>query len=542
MDSDSTPELAETAPLRRFRFGDVIADERYLTVTVDGETRQLTDLSWRFLLTLIDHAPNVASYEDLIHSVWNKQHVSDESVAQRLRQLRQALNDDPKEPKYIRNVRGAGYQLIPPVEQIFEDTGPARDEPKARSRTVIWGLVIGIGIAILAGIWWTSTNVADPNRLMATAQPQIDEMVSRADEYRNRGNAEANETAIDLYQQALAQDSEYLSALVGISLAYSHKTSKYELSADWAAKAADAADKALLIDPDHSGALAARGLADDARGRVSSAIRYYRESLKRNPEDQSIKASLAYLLQVQGHLYEALKLEAEALSEAPPTFFADYQIAIALDLAGLSAPSDRWLDRASTLHPDNIFLVEYRARQLVKSGRYLEAHNLLQDAGSDRFNYKVIDGIALLASNQQEVAFLLFSDANRVAETKGRICYECEAAAFLGSEDADNSKIETLLGSGREAVESGDEWPEFRLELAYLHLAIGDDKAAINSINEAFLLGYRDWKWIEATPLLRPLRGEARFRELVERMRADVAAQRSQIEADATLRPILMSN
>lgn len=51
------------------------------------------------------------SFDKLIQSVWAPAMVNEETVTQRVKLLRQALGDDSRNPRYLRSVRGLGYQL-----------------------------------------------------------------------------------------------------------------------------------------------------------------------------------------------------------------------------------------------------------------------------------------------------------------------------------------------------------------------------------------------------------------------------------------------
>ncbi len=96
----------------------------------------LPELSFRLLATLAHEAPAMVSKDDLIAKVWGDVVVSDETLMQRVRLLRQALGDDSQNPRFIASVRGRGYRLASPVEVI-----PARNTQHRYFRR--WPLVLG---------------------------------------------------------------------------------------------------------------------------------------------------------------------------------------------------------------------------------------------------------------------------------------------------------------------------------------------------------------------------------------------------------------
>lgn len=108
---------------------DIEIDSASGTVWRSGQVIDLPDLSFRLLRVLASRAPAMVSKDELIAEVWGDVVVSDETLMQRVRLLRQALGDDGQNPRYIASVRGRGYRLAAPVE-----TSPAGgQEPAAES-------------------------------------------------------------------------------------------------------------------------------------------------------------------------------------------------------------------------------------------------------------------------------------------------------------------------------------------------------------------------------------------------------------------------
>ena len=109
--ADSQQAGSPTQP-SRLRVDDLIVDLERRSVSRGAEPLDLTDRSFRLLETLIRNAPDVVSKDQLITEVWDDAVVSDETLAQRVRLLRQSLGDDSQQPRYVASVRGRGYRLV----------------------------------------------------------------------------------------------------------------------------------------------------------------------------------------------------------------------------------------------------------------------------------------------------------------------------------------------------------------------------------------------------------------------------------------------
>jgi len=81
-------------------------------VRKNGEPVNLAAKELELLRYLIDHRENVVSREDLLEGVWEYQPgVSSRTIDVHVAWVRQKLEDNPQNPRYIRTVRGVGYRF-----------------------------------------------------------------------------------------------------------------------------------------------------------------------------------------------------------------------------------------------------------------------------------------------------------------------------------------------------------------------------------------------------------------------------------------------
>lgn len=521
-----------------FKIGDVIVDPRRKVFEKNGIEQPQSDLTWRFMMALINAAPKLVTYEQLAQFVWQQQHVSDETIAQRVRTLRQALDDDPKSPTYIRTVRGRGYQLIALVTEVKIIVPPqTKAAIKKNIKLRAFAITGVIALALITGvIFWPAEAPVDTP---FSSSLKTEDIIHRAEEYRRQGSVSANEMAIKLYETVLASDETHQAALTGLAFSYAQRTSKYNQSPTWALEAERLADRAMLQDPNDPRAFGARGLADDVRGRVSSAISYYQKALELNPKDEDIRSSVAYLLQVKGKYYEALKLETVSANRRTQSYYSDFQIALALGAAGLSKPSQRWLEKAQLLRPDNVFMAEYIAQTIMKDGEFETVILELSGLKSRRFQQDVLLAMSLQAVGDQKSATIVFGQAYEKAKQNGKTCYACLAYFLQADRMEFEPEAHDVLSMVNRAFRSGDEWPSYRVELAYLKASVGRQEDAMESLQQAYALGYRDGVWLAQSPFLQDLSKRSDFTALLDKMQNSVALERTKIVNDQALSSLL---
>jgi DNA-binding response OmpR family regulator len=112
------------AVLRRFerplsptpiRAGDIDIDPGAMTLVVRGQPVPTTATEFRLLDYFARHAGRVFSRDQLLDSVWrDTAYVTPRSVDVYVRRIREKIEADPENPRYLRTVRGAGYRFEVP--------------------------------------------------------------------------------------------------------------------------------------------------------------------------------------------------------------------------------------------------------------------------------------------------------------------------------------------------------------------------------------------------------------------------------------------
>src|SRR5580698_6183565 len=106
---------AKGAPqLDVFEFGSIRVDLRGTEVTRNGEVVNLSAREFQLLRFFIEHRGETVSRDVLLRDVWGYgAKIYTRTVDMRIANLRQQLEDDPKQPKFILTVQGLGYKFKP---------------------------------------------------------------------------------------------------------------------------------------------------------------------------------------------------------------------------------------------------------------------------------------------------------------------------------------------------------------------------------------------------------------------------------------------
>jgi len=95
-----------------FRTGGLEIDDESKCVTVDGEEVKLTPVQYKILKLLTANAGRVFPIDEIYENVWNENAFGAENtVAVHIRKIREKIEINPKEPKYLKVVWGIGYKV-----------------------------------------------------------------------------------------------------------------------------------------------------------------------------------------------------------------------------------------------------------------------------------------------------------------------------------------------------------------------------------------------------------------------------------------------
>lgn len=156
---------------RVYRFGEAEVDTRRPGLTLRGVSIDLRQKTFQVLVYLLENHERVVSKEELLEHVWRGAAVTEGTLSQSLADLRRALDDDPRSPRYLKTYPKSGYRLVcgvleqqpqpppspvPPgaievtsVDVAIEEEVSVEAPPRSRAGPVLAAIALAIGAAAI---------------------------------------------------------------------------------------------------------------------------------------------------------------------------------------------------------------------------------------------------------------------------------------------------------------------------------------------------------------------------------------------------------
>jgi DNA-binding response OmpR family regulator len=102
----------DNATDKNYEVGGLQIQDELKRVYVDGEEVKLTPIEYNILLFLVKNRGKVFSINQIYEHIWNEEAIgADNTVAVHIRHIREKIEINPKEPKYLKVVWGVGYKI-----------------------------------------------------------------------------------------------------------------------------------------------------------------------------------------------------------------------------------------------------------------------------------------------------------------------------------------------------------------------------------------------------------------------------------------------
>jgi DNA-binding winged helix-turn-helix (wHTH) protein len=121
----------------RVRFGECVLDSDSRQLSVRGRPVHLTPKAFQFLELLLENRPRAVSKREIHERLWPDTFVSDGALASLLVEVRSAIRDNARKPRFVRTVQRFGYAFNESAQELPEATSKAGG--RASIYRLIWG-------------------------------------------------------------------------------------------------------------------------------------------------------------------------------------------------------------------------------------------------------------------------------------------------------------------------------------------------------------------------------------------------------------------
>ncbi|GAB3024732.1 tetratricopeptide repeat protein [Bowmanella dokdonensis] len=386
------------------------------------------------LLFYLAMAPGkVHGKDELLSAIWPDTVVTEDALTRCISKLRKALQDDPRQPKLIATLPKRGYRLVADHIQLTESkpqpaapiAGEADDKdlpppnpvssdakatrmPSGRLTAALTGVTILLLVAIFLP-WPESDKNLSPS-------DNAEKLIDQADDYYFQIRRADNETAIELYQQAIALRPESAAGQAGLANALVQKTVRWSNPIDEQEagynnlrealasghlaspesrrqldRAQALAERAVRLAPENSRVHRSLGFVYSAQGKFEAALTAYHKAVQFNPDAWGALINIGDVLEITGRPEQALpffekayaamtRLYEEQSARIMP-WYADMGALIGEKYADLGQPQEAevWFRKVLSQAPLNIRASLGLARILADSGDVDGAIRLCRD-------------------------------------------------------------------------------------------------------------------------------------------------------------------
>lgn len=143
--------MPETTPARVWRFDDFVLDTGRYELRSGGHVIRVEPQVFDVLTHLVANHDRFVTKEELFDSVWGGRFVSEAALTSRIKAARKALGDDGESQRYIRTVRGRGYQFVGTVskgtDHAIAEAPPPPEPPPPRQHIAFCRAGDGVRLA-----------------------------------------------------------------------------------------------------------------------------------------------------------------------------------------------------------------------------------------------------------------------------------------------------------------------------------------------------------------------------------------------------------
>lgn len=177
------------------KIGEFILNRTNSTLERTGESIKLEPLALAFLCFLLENKGQIVSRESLLSSVWGNRIVSDDAIRKVVKNLREALGDNAKSPRYIKTVPMKGYCLIAKTIELEKNKNVVRIHLFIKKISLVF-IVLIILVTTLYSNFFTVNQI----ETLAENFPTIERLTRLSGSELNADYNETNKSLVFLHR------------------------------------------------------------------------------------------------------------------------------------------------------------------------------------------------------------------------------------------------------------------------------------------------------------------------------------------------------
>lgn len=338
-----------------------------------------------------------------------------------------------------------------------------------------------------------------------------------------------NETAAELFEQAIRLDPAFADAYAGLAGAYHYFIQDERASLEWADSGLALTRKSLDLNPDLP--MAHRVLANHLNhlGRNAEAVAALRRALELQPNDAASLNNLGSRANAYGRYDEAVRYLLRAAELDPVSGFPAVNLGTAYGNLGMWEEADQWLTRGNAL---GHYAAAYeRARLALFRGDITRGVRLAEEVAHDQPGdpwSRVVLAHVLARTEEPARAAENFARAGETGRLMPFDLLTWGAAESMGGDpERADSLVEQALADARHRMDAGDTTPLLPFTVGIATAIQGNVDEAIEWLDQAFDTGFRELLLFrQPAPATEALQSDPRYQRLTERVEADLAEMR----------------
>lgn len=475
----------------------------------------LSELSYRLLLTLVQNTPNIVSHDELMKAVWPDRVVSDENLKKRISRLRDSLGDSSDNPKYFVAERGLGYRCISTVRKAPNTKKDLSEKShdllkiKTNKNLLKFVTFFLIFITLIIALFLLSPKEEETNISNFDYEFQ-------AAQYYARFNQKDNDKALSLYQKSIKLNPNKGSINSGLANVYAQGYYQFGKADPWLRNAIKFAKKSITVEPNKPWGYQSLGFSLYLKGNFTESINLFEKASELAPNWGVPLAYQALIYLEVGNPIMAYPLIKKAIDKSPNN--PEVMIILAQTYQKLSMPNHA----KATLEQSLEFNPDYRLSQ-----SYLAELNLITNDDSlsklitqidddknttSQFDHWLIAQHLLQFGNLQ----LAKNSFEQAALLGGR--YSLPAQVYISVINKDKYQVKLLTQQIENEIEKGNQWPELKFIKGLLLFANNATEKAINELTHAIESGFNLEYRFENLSMLLSIAQEPEFKNLFAKL------------------------